>query len=71
VIPDLDKFTRCMVGGCYWRIWVRDGMTANRCYQHGGPGVVQYETSSDGIDILRVRFAPAEMDPNFDPDTAA
>jgi hypothetical protein len=71
MIGDLDRFRRCAVPGCNWRVELRGGYSADRCYQHGGPGFAQYETSSDGIDILRVRFAPREMDPDFDPDNAA
>lgn len=67
LVSDLDYFTRCQVSGCNWQIERKPGMTADRCFLHGGPAFRQYETASDGVDILRVRFMEREEDPNFDP----
>lgn len=66
---DLIAFTRCSVPGCDWRIHLRPGMTATRCYLHGGPAVAQYVEDGDGA-IIRTRFMPREADPDFEPSAA-
>jgi hypothetical protein len=61
----LDTFTRCRAPGCNWRV---DATAPVRCYLHRGPAARQYETTEDGIEILRVRFMEREMDPDYDPE---
>lgn len=66
-MDDLHTFSRCSAPGCDWHIQVRPGFSAARCYEHFGPAVAQYLTTSDGVEILRVRFMPRESDPDFEP----